>query len=247
MNKGQTLAIVDGRAITEADLMELVQNIGQSAAQFRSEEGRKQLIDELVTQELLYSEAKELKLDEEEEYVEALKHMQSTLLKQYAMRNLLGNVTVSDEEVKAYFEAHQDAFQKPESAVASHILVDTEEKAREILAEIKNGLDFAEAANKYSNCPSKSQGGNLGEFTRGRMVPEFENATFAMEVGQISEPVQTQFGYHIIKLEAHTPSMPAEFEAVANQVKEQCLNVKRQEAYLAKKDELTKKYSVEYK
>ena len=247
MDKGKVLAIVDGREITEADLMELVQNIGQSAAQFRSEEGQKQLVDELITQELLYSEAKALKLDEEEEFIQALKHMEATLLKQYAMRNLLSNVTVTPEEVKAYFEAHSDAFQSPESATASHILVDTEEQAKEILAEIKAGLDFAEAASKYSNCPSKAQGGNLGEFTRGRMVPEFETATFALQVGEISEPVQTQFGFHIIKLEAHKPQAAAKFEDVERQVTDQCLNAKRQQVYLAKKEELTNKYNVEVK
>lgn len=247
MDKGKVLAIVDGREITEADFMELVQSIGQNAMQFQSPQGQKQLLDELVTQELLYSEAKELKLDEEEEYVQALEHMKSTLLKQYAMRNLLSKVTVTPEEVKTYFMAHRDAFKKPESAKASHILVDSEDKAKEVLAEINGGLDFAEAAKKYSSCPSSSQGGNLGEFTRGRMVPEFENAAFAMEVGQISEPVKTQFGYHIIKLDDFSPEEPSKLEDIENQVTDQCLNAKRQEIYLAKKEELSKKYSIEIK
>ncbi len=247
MDKGKVLAIVDGREIREADFMELVQSIGQNAMQFQSPQGQKQLIDELVTQELLYSEAKELKLDEEEEYVQALEHMQATLLKQYAMRNLLSKITVTPEEVKTYFMAHRDAFIKPESAKASHILVDSEEKAKEILAEIKDGLDFTEAAKKYSSCPSASQGGDLGEFTRGRMVPEFEAATFAMQVGEISEPVKTQFGYHIIKLDELLPEQPAKLEDIENQVTDQCLNAKRQEVYLAKREELSKKYTIELK
>ena len=247
MDKGKVLAIVDGREITEADFMELVQSIGQNPMQFQSPQGQKQLLDELVTQELLYSEAKELKLDEEEEYVQALEHMQATLLKQYAMRNLLSKVTVTPEEVKTYFMAHRDAFKKPESAKASHILVDTEDKAKEILAEINDGLDFAEAAKKYSSCPSSAQGGSLGEFTRGRMVPEFDAAVFAMEVGQISDPVKTQFGYHLIKLDDFSPEEPAKLDEVENQVTDQCLNAKRQEVYLAKKEELSKKYTIEMK
>ncbi|WP_054738532.1 peptidylprolyl isomerase [Cellulosilyticum ruminicola] len=247
MDKGKVLAIVDGREITESDFMELVQSIGQNAMQFQSPQGQKQLLDELVTQELLYSEAKELKLEEEEEYVEALAHMQATLLKQYAMRNLLNNVTVTPEEVKTYFMAHRDAFKKPETAKASHILVDTEDKAKEILAKIHGGLDFAEAAKKYSSCPSSAQGGSLGEFTRGRMVPEFDAAVFAMEVGQVSDPVKTQFGYHIIKLDDFSPEEPSKLEEIENQVTDQCLNAKRQDIYLAKKEELSKKYTVEMK
>ena len=247
MNKGKVLAIVDGREITESDFMELIQSIGQNAGQFRSPQSQQQLLQELITQELLYSEAKAMKLDEEEEYINALEHMKATLLKQYAMRNLLANVTVTPEEAKTYFMAHRDAFKKPESAKASHILIDSEDKANEVLAEIKGGLDFAEAAKKYSSCPSGAQGGDLGEFTRGRMVPEFEAATFAMKVGEISEPVKTQFGYHIIRLDAYSPEEPAKFEDIENQVTDQCLNAKRQDIYLAKKEELSKIYSIEIK
>lgn len=247
MDKGKVLAVVDGREIREADFMELVQSIGQNAGQFRSPEGQQQLLQELITQELLYSEALAMKLDEEQEFMDALEHMKSNLLKQYAMRNLLGNITVTPEEVKTYFMAHRDAFKKPEAATASHILVASKEKADEILGEIKAGLDFAEAAKKYSSCPSKEQGGDLGEFTKGRMVPEFETAAFALEVGEISEPVQTQFGFHIIRLDAYSPEEPSKLEDIENQVSDQCVNAKRQEIYLAKREELSKLYSIEVK
>ncbi|MFT7616320.1 MAG: peptidyl-prolyl cis-trans isomerase C [Candidatus Woesearchaeota archaeon] len=82
---------------------------------------------------------------------------------------------------------------------ASHILVKTEKEAIDILAEIKQGADFANQAKKHSSCPSKNQGGDLGMFSRGMMVKEFEDAGFALEVGKISEPVKTQFGWHLIK------------------------------------------------
>jgi peptidyl-prolyl cis-trans isomerase C len=83
---------------------------------------------------------------------------------------------------------------------ASHILVKTEGEAQNILNQIKTGSDFAELAKAHSECPSKRKGGDLGYFSRGQMVKEFEEAAFGMQRGQVSEPVQTQFGYHIIKV-----------------------------------------------
>lgn len=83
---------------------------------------------------------------------------------------------------------------------ASHILVKTEGEARNILDQIKTGSDFGELAKAHSECPSKRKGGDLGYFRRGQMVKEFEEAAFGMQRGQVSEPVQTQFGYHLIKV-----------------------------------------------
>ena len=83
---------------------------------------------------------------------------------------------------------------------ASHILVSTLEEANSVLKELKEGAEFGILAQKYSQCPSKEQGGDLGFFSKVQMVKEFEDAAFSMDVGQVSEPVKTQFGYHIIKV-----------------------------------------------
>lgn len=83
---------------------------------------------------------------------------------------------------------------------ASHILVKDEGKAKEIAKELESGADFAELAGKHSLCPSKENGGDLGFFDRGQMVSEFEEAAFSLSVGEVSGPVKTQFGYHIIRL-----------------------------------------------
>lgn len=245
--ENKVLAIVDGRAVTQNDLYELLQNIGQNAGQFQNAEGQKQLVNELVMQELLYSDALAKGIDKDEEFLSALDHMKKTLLKQYALNQLLTSVQITDEEVNTYFEAHQDLFKKPETASASHILVSTSEEATSILDEINQGLDFSEAAKKYSSCPSKAEGGNLGEFTRGRMVPEFDKAVFTMTPGEIAGPIQTQFGFHLIKLNTLTQEGISSLEEVNPQVKEQCLLAKRQALYLEKQEELQKIYSVEIK
>lgn len=243
----QVLAVVDGREIKQSDLFNLLQSIGQNAAAFQSAEGQKQLVDELVMQELLYSDALAQNLQEEEEYKKAIEEMSKSILKQYAMKKLLDTIDATEEEVKEYYDAHASLFQTGEKASANHILVATEEEAAKIAEEIKNGLSFKEAAEKYSSCPSSSQGGSLGEFTRGQMVPEFEDATFSMAPGEISAPVQTQFGYHLIELESLTPAGSMPFEEAAAQAKEQLLMAKRQALYLAKREELGNRYTVDMK
>ncbi len=180
------IAKVDGRDVTEQDLHALIQNLGQNASHFSGPEGRTQLGEELITQELFYSDAIEKGLDKEEEFVTALEAMQNNLLKQYALRKLLSSIVVSDEEALAYFDTHKDMFKPQPSASASHILVQTKEEADKILAEINEGLDFAEAASKYSSCPSNARGGDLGQFQKGQMVPEFEQAVFSMNEGEIA-------------------------------------------------------------
>ncbi len=119
---------------------------------------------------------------------------------------------VTEEDVEAYYRDNQDQFLMPEQVQASHILITTEaedtpeikEAKRQELegykTEIDNGADFAALATEHSDCPSKARGGDLGPFTRDRMVKPFSDAAYAMEVGQVSDVVETQFGYHLIKV-----------------------------------------------
>ncbi len=128
---------------------------------------------------------------------------------------------------------------------ASHILVKEEGEAKEISNEIKEGLSFEEAAGKYSICPSKEKGGDLGEFGRGQMVPEFEEVAFIIEEGKISEPVKTEFGYHLIKIIDKKEAGISPLEEVKDQITKQVIAMKQQERYLNKTKELKNKYKVE--
>ncbi len=118
------------------------------------------------------------------------------LITKYLNQTVMSNIQVSDEELEAAYEAN---------IKARHILVDTEEEAQEIKALLKGGSDFADLAKERSICPSAPEGGELGIFGRGVMVPEFEDAAFSLKEGEISDIVQTQFGYHIIEREALPP------------------------------------------
>jgi peptidyl-prolyl cis-trans isomerase C len=243
--ENKIIAAVDGRNITEADLNNLMKNLGQNAAYFQGAEGRKKLVNELVMQELIYSNAIENGMDNDEEFISGLMRMKKSLLQQFGLRKVFNGITVSDDEVKKYFEANRDNYASEEMVRASHILVDTEEKANEILEDITDGLSFEEAARNYSSCPSSQSGGDLGQFGRGQMVMEFDEKVFSMKVGEISGPVKTQFGYHLIKLTDYTPEGNSSLDDIFEEVKKDCFMDKQQKTLADKRTEFENKYKVE--
>lgn len=245
MQENKVLATVNGREITEQDVYDFLKQLPpQTMSQFSTPEGMSRIAKELVNQELMYLDAIERGLNEEDDFVEQLEKVKVSILKQYAISRLLSDVTVSDEEMLEFYNNEKENFIEPEKVRASHILVDTEEKAAEILEEINNGLSFQEAASKYSTCPSKEVGGDLGEFTKGKMVPEFENAAFSMKEGEISQPVKTQFGYHLIKLVKKEEASLVPYENMKEQIEKHLLGLKQQEKYTKSTDLLKEKYEV---
>lgn len=243
----QVLAVVNGREITRDELNQFMMSLGQNAARYANPEGEKILINELVNQSLFLSEALELNMDAEEEFQAQLAEEKLMLMKQYAVRKCLATAHVSDDELKAHYEANKEQFTKPERVKASHILVDTKETADDILEEINGGLSFGEAATKYSKCPSSERGGDLGFFGRGQMVPEFEMASFEMGLGEISQPVQTQFGYHIIQLTEKEDGGVFDLEEVSFDIMKDLTMKKQSEIYTSKVETLKEKYAVEIK
>ena len=245
--ENKVLAVVNGREIKQSDVELLYANLGPNAAQYKGEEGYKQLVEQLVLEEMLYQDAKENKLDEAEDYKAAVDQLKKSLLAQYSVSQVMSNINVTDEEINEYYNNNKNIFNSGETVVASHILVPSEEEAINILKEIKEGLSFADAAQKYSSCPSKNSGGSLGQFGKGQMVPEFENAVFAMNVGEISEPVKSQFGYHLIQLNEKNDSKDFSIEEVKEDVINNVRYKKQSTSYADKQNELRKKYPVEYK
>jgi len=143
-------------------------------------------------------------------------------------------VNITEQDARAYYMEHPNDFKIPETVTASHILIspdttdpnvdpnqaraEAETQIKDLLSRVKAGADFAELARDYSSCPSASKGGSLGSFSRGQMVPPFEQAAFALEAGQISDVVETRFGYHIIKVHKHSPPAVMEFEQVKDDI-----------------------------
>lgn len=168
----------------------------------------------------LARKAEAAKLDETEDFKRLMAFQRDRALHNALFKaNVVDAVT--EEDVKARYDQEVAATEPQEELSARHILVETEEEARAIIAQLDDGADFAELAKEKSTGPSATQGGDLGYFTKGRMVPEFEAAAFKLEKGEYAkEPVKTDFGWHVIKLEDKRSAAPPAFEAVAAQFRQ---------------------------
>ena len=244
----KVLANVGGFPITEDDVNEFLLRLGQRGQGYNNPEGRKVILDQLVGNKLLLLDAKRNLLEAEPAFKAELAKLKDNLLTNYAGEKVISGVAVTDAEAKKYYDENKDKFVSEESVSASHILVDTEEKALELLVKIKAGeISFEDAAKENSSCPSGQNGGSLGEFGRGQMVPEFDKAVFEMEVGTVSEaPVKTQFGYHLIRLDAKKAAEPMAYEQIAEEIKNGLLGEKRQKAYESKINQLKILYPVDF-
>lgn len=244
----KVLAKVNGVEITETNIQNAISRFPKERQGYLlSDEGKQQLLNQLVTFELYYNYAKEIEIEKSEKFGKALEIIKRETLTQIAIDKVLSEVEISDKEAEDYYETNKNSFVTGETIEAKHILVDSEEKAKGIVEKIKKGMSFADAATEYSSCPSKAQGGNLGKFTKGQMVPEFEKVAFELEVGVLSEPVKTQFGYHLIEVESKEEAKTRSFDEVKDMIKSNLIQQKQNNKYMTFTEELKKKYSVEMK
>ena len=245
MNK--ILATVGGMPIYEEDVNEFLAGLGQRGQGYNNPEGRKIILEQLIGNKLLLLDAKRNLLEAEPEFKAQLAKLKDQLLTSFAGERAIASVSVSDKDAREYYDANLEQFIGEESVNASHILVDTEERANEILTKIKAGeISFEDAARENSSCPSKANGGSLGDFGKGQMVPEFDAAVFAMEEGTISDtPVKTQFGYHLIKLNSKKAAETMPYEEIAEEIKRALLTEKRRKAYESKINQLKILYPVD--
>jgi parvulin-like peptidyl-prolyl isomerase len=169
---------------------------------------------------------------------EGRENLKEMLLIQKLMEKKMGDIEISDEAARTHFEENKKQYSKPEQVKARHILIKTEEMTKEeaekelqsIKSKIEAGnADFAEMAKKHSQGPSGERGGDLGYFSRGQMVPSFEEAAFGAEPGEIVGPVETQFGLHLIKVEDKKEPSQQKFEDVKEQIKQRLLQQQQQQ------------------
>ena len=241
------LAKVGALTVTEREVDEFLAELGQRGQGYNTPEGRKAILEQIINSKLLLLDARHNLLETEAEFKAELAKLRENLLINYAGNKVIAAVKVNEEDVKKYYEDNLDKFKQGETVNADHILVDSEEKALEILSKIESGeMSFGDAAKEFSSCPSGQRGGNLGDFGRGQMVPEFDKAVFELEVGEVTKtPVQTQFGYHLIKLNSKSEASVMPFDDIAPQLSDMVLNEKRREAYERKINQLKILYPVE--
>ncbi|MBP3384437.1 MAG: peptidylprolyl isomerase [Firmicutes bacterium] len=240
----KVLAKIAGKELTEKDYQAFLQKVpAEQRAYAEHPQAKAMYVEQFLTQHLYAQMGEDMNLEETPEFEELMSVMKMEILSQLAMAETLKGIEVTSGEVKAFYDDNKEMFKKGETVKAKHILVDDEAKANELMAAIEAGeIAFEEAAKANSTCPSSAQGGDLGEFGKGQMVPAFEEAAFAAEIGKVAGPVKTDFGYHIILVEAHQTESTLTFDEVRDQIKAQLTQQKSTEAFQAKTAELKAKY-----
>jgi len=260
LNSGEVVAKVGDRKITKDELYDrLVEYYGKS------------VLDSMIAEKIVEMELEKANItvsEEEiqeqlnefiesyggEEYVSLMLSMQGLTMDDLkedmlsylkTLKLLEPRLVATEEEITEYFEENKEYFAQKEEVEASHILVDDEETAKEIKKKLAEGADFAELAAEYSKDTSNAQnGGQLGYFGRGKMVEEFEKAAFSMEVGEISDPVKTKYGYHIIKVTGKKEAKEATLEEARSEIEEIIKNQKLSSEYASWIEEKKAEYNV---
>jgi peptidyl-prolyl cis-trans isomerase C len=230
------VARVNGDEITLGHVIATVATLPANYQQIEDDVLYDFIIEQLIQQQLLGQQQDELtKLN-----ALALANETRSLLAVQTVNALIGDV-VTDEAIQAAYDARFTEFEGEDEFNASHILVETEEEANEIKSQLDDGADFAELAKEKSTGPSGPNGGELGWFGKGRMVPEFETAVVGLDKEQVSDPVQTQFGWHVIILNDKRKTEAPELAAVREELAQTLQN----EAIQARIDELTQSAQID--
>lgn len=226
------VARVGDTVITEEEFALAEADFSQELAQMPEERRRSVLIDVLVDMELLAGAAQAAGLDKTEAFKRRLVFLRTRALRNaYVEANILNSIT--PEAIEAEYQDQIKSFQPQDEIRARHILVASKEEADALIKELDSGTDFAALAREKSTGPSGPNGGDLGYFGRGRMVPEFEQAAIALETGAYTaEPVQTQFGWHVILVEEKRKTSPPPVAELEEQIR-QVLVRKKFEAIMA--------------
>jgi peptidyl-prolyl cis-trans isomerase C len=216
-NAANPVARVNGSDITEAELAFAEAEVGAEIAGLPVESRRRVLVEYLVEAHLFAEAANKNQLGTGKDFDDRLAYYKLRALRDTFYEKKIREA-VTEAQAKAAYE-EQIAKLTPEPEVrARHILVKTEQEAKDLVKQLKGGADFTELAKKSSDGPSAQTGGDLGYFSRGQMVKPFEDAAFALQKGQVSEPVQTEFGWHVIKVEDKRNRPLPSFEEVKDQL-----------------------------
>ncbi len=213
------VARVDGTDIRASDLAVAEEDIGSNLGMMPAEQKREYLVTFLADMMLVSKAAEQKKVGETDEFKRRLAYLRNKLLMEIYLENEAKSAATDAALRKVYEEAGKAAAAEKEVR-ARHILVENENDAKDILAQLKKGADFAALAKEKSKDPGAAEGGDLGYFTKDQMVPEFADVAFKLEKGQLSDPVKSQFGWHVIKVEDKRDRQVPPFEQVKDQLEQ---------------------------
>lgn len=213
------VAKVGAVEIRQADLDVAITNLSAQYQQMPEEQKKVAALSQIIDIKLVAKKAEEAGLQNSDDFKKRMAALQERELHNAYLRDQFDKL--KPEEVKARYDKEVAGLPKEEEVRARHILVKTEEEAKAIIKQLDEGKDFVELAKEKSEDTSKSEGGDLGYFTKGRMVPEFEEAAFSLAKGAYTKtPVKSQFGFHVIKVEDKREAQPPAFEQVEPQVRQ---------------------------
>lgn len=228
----KVLAKVNGTEIRQSDVAMAEDELGPSLAQMDPATKEQNVIAFLIDMNIVAKDAQDKKVQDSDDFKKRMAFARNRLL----MDTLLsseGKAATTDQAMKQVYEDASKQISGEQEVHARHILVETEDEAKQVEEELKKGADFAELAKKKSKDPGASDGGDLGFFTKDQMVPEFSKVAFSLEPGKISDPVKTRFGWHIIKVEEKRDRKAPDFDQVKGQI-ETYVTRKAQADYVAK-------------
>lgn len=239
---GEVVARYQGRTLTSGDLVKEFERLPAPSRVYMTQpERRKQFVENLIMNDLLFREGEREGIADDPEIQRQVDDLRKRLVVQRVMRKYQTAPPVSDEDVRAYYDANPDLYSTTQVA-ASHILVKDEETARQIRAELAEHPErFADIAKeKSTDTASAKKGGDLGLFGQGRMVPEFDRVAFSLKPGQVSDPVKTRYGWHIITVTERKEGERKPFDQVKEQIRTTLRNQRLQQQVDGKFEELRK-------
>lgn len=227
------ISVVNGEAITEAHVMMFYQSLPQQYQQVPVETLRDQIIKSLIERKLLAQAARQAGMLENDKLKQRIDYMTDDVLQQAYLNQIIETRTTEETLQSAYAEMIA-GYDNSDEVWARHILLENEADARTVIVELEAGADFAELAKAQSTGPSGASGGDLGYFVKEQMVALFAAAAFKLDVGAITkDPVQTEFGWHVIKVEGRRPATPPSYAEVRD-------GLRTKEAQAALTEHLTK-------
>ncbi len=247
VDTSEVIATYAGKQLTNAAVLEEIERLpGPSRAYLSAPDRKRQFVENLILNDLLFTEAQKAGYDTDPDIEKQVVDMRKRLVVQRLMREYQKPPTISDEEAKKYYDENPGLFSSTQIKV-SHILVKDEDTAKKLHAElVADPSKFADKAKELSiDKISGAKGGDLGKFGQGRMVPEFERAAFSLKPGQLSEPVKTQYGWHIILVAEREDGERKPFDQVKEQIKTTLRNKQLQDNIQAKFDGLKKTANVQ--
>lgn len=235
--KSEVLATFDGGRVTRADFDRVIGKLGVAMREVALRQ-RKEFLESFVTEKLLLLEAESRGFQHRADVEEQIRQSRDRILiNRLVKEDVESKSEISDAEVKSYYEQHGDEFLSPHRLRASHILVRTREEAESLKDRIAKGEVFEEIAKKYSMDPTAAQGGDIGYFERGQLVPEIEEVAFALKENEVSGAVQSPFGFHLLKITGEAKPQVKELSAAEAEIRERLVVDKKTKLF----DELSER------